>query len=183
MKTVLALAVALSVVVLTPCSAKENYHEKQVNAETKEAFADISQNVRRQMDEGGKYEFVPVDERTKIDKSFTEMTALFDQYGTVSAMNQDAKVKLFNDQEVVNSILTKRDRDRVICTNKAPVGSHIPHTSCHTYAQEVQAHQETQKQMTDWKVMGCAGTSSGRGVATQAPSACSYRTNGDGGGH
>ena len=110
------------------------------------------------MDTGGKYEFVPPDERTKIDKSFGEMTALFDQYGSVSAMNQDAKVKLFNDQEVVNSILTKRDRDRVICTNQAPVGSHIRQTSCHTYAQEVQAHQETQKQMTDWKVMGCAGS-------------------------
>jgi len=69
----------------------------------------------------------------------------------------------------------------VICTNKAPIGSHIPQTSCHTYAQEVEARQQTQKQMTDWKVMGCAGTSSGRGVATQAPIACSYRTNGDGG--
>ena len=32
MKTILALAVVLSVAVLTPCSAKENYHEKQVNA-------------------------------------------------------------------------------------------------------------------------------------------------------
>ena len=100
------------------------------------------------------------------------MTALFDQYCTVSAMNQDAKVQLFNDQEVVNSILTKRDRDRVICTNKAPIGSHIRQTTCHTYAQEVQAHQETQKQMSDWKVMGCAGTSSGRGNATQPPIAC-----------
>jgi hypothetical protein len=180
MKTTLALAVALSMAVLAPCSAKENYHEKGVNAETKERFAEISQNVRREMDTGGKYEFVPLDERTKIDKSFDEMTGLFDQYGSVSAMNQDAKVKLFNDQEVVNSILTKRDRDRVICTNKAPLGSHIPQTSCHTYAQEVQAHQETQKQMTDWKVMGCAGTSSGRGVATQPPLACSYRSGGGG---
>ena len=181
MKATVALAIALSMAVLTPCSAKENYHEKQVNADTKEAFADISQNVRREMDHGGKYEFVPADERAKIDKSFGEMTALFDQYGTVSAMNQDAKVKLFNDQEIVNSILTKRDRDRVICTNQAPIGSHIRQTTCHTYAQEVQAHQETQKQMSDWKVMGCAGTSSGRGSATQAPIACSYRTNGDGG--
>jgi hypothetical protein len=180
-RTTVALAIALSMVILAPCSAKENYHEKQVNADSKEAFADISQNVRREMDHGGKYEFVPPDERVKIDKSFGELTARFDQYGTVSAMNQDAKIKLFNDQEVVNSILTKRDRDRVICTSKAPIGSHIPQTSCHTYAQEVEARQQTQKQMTDWKVMGCAGTSSGRGVATQAPIACSYRTNGDGG--
>ena len=181
MKTTLALAIALSIAVLTPCSAKENYHEKQVNADTKEAFADISQNVRRQMDAGGKYEFVPPDERTKIDKSFGEMTALFDQYGSVSAMNQDAKVKLFNNQEIVNSILTKRDRDRVICESKAPIGSHIRQTTCHTYAQEVQAHLETQKQMADWKVAPCVGTSSGRGNATQPPLACSYRTNGDGG--
>lgn len=178
MKTTLALAIALSMAVLAPCSAKENYHEKQVNADTKEAFADISQNVRRQMDQGGKYEFVPADERVKIDKSFTEMTALFDQYGTVEAMNQDAKVKLFNDQETVNSILTKRDRDRVICTNQAPIGSHIRQTNCHTYAQEVQAHQETQKQMTDWKNAPCVGMSSGRGSASQPPIACSFRSAG-----
>jgi hypothetical protein len=179
MKTTLALAIALSMAILTPCSAKENYHEKQVNAETKEAFTDLAQNVRREMDRGGKYEFVPPDERAKIDKSFAEMTALFDQYGTVSAMNQDTKVKLFNDQEVVNSILTKRDRDRVICQNKAPIGSHIPQTSCHTYAQEVEAHQQTRKQMDDWKVMGCAGSPSGRGSATQAPIGCSYRGQGE----
>jgi len=181
MKISFAIALALSLAALQTAGARENYHEKQVNADTKEAFADISQNVRRQMDTGGKYEFVPADERTKIDKTFGEMTALFDQYGTVSAMNEDAKVKLFNDQEVVNSILTKRDRDRVICENKTKLGSHIRETTCHTYAQEVQARQETQKQMSDWKVMGCAGTSSGRGNATQPPIACSYRTNGDGG--
>ena len=158
MRATVALAIALSMAMLAPCSAKENYHEKQVNADTKEAFADISQNVRRQMDPGGKYEFVPADERTKIDKSFTEMTALFEQYGTVSAMNQDAKVKLFNDQEIVNSILTKRDRDRVICTNKAPIGSHIPVTTCHTYAQEVEAHEGTKKQLDEWKRGNCVGS-------------------------
>jgi hypothetical protein len=181
MKTTVALAFALFMAILAPCSARENYHEKQVNADNKEAFAAVAQNVRREMDHGGKYEFVPTDERAKIDRSFAEMTALFDQYGTVAAMNQDAKVKLFNDQEVVNSILTRRDRDRVICTNRAPIGSHIAKTTCHTYAQEVEARQETQKQMSDWKVMGCAGTPSGRGTSAQPPIACSYNTKGDGG--
>ena len=179
MKAILALAIALSMAILTPCSAKENYREKQVNADSKEAFADVSQNVRRQMDKGGKYEFVPADERTKIDKSFDEMTALFDQYGTVSSMNEDAKVKLFNNQEIVNSILTRRDRDRVICTKKAPIGSHIQQTSCHTYEQEVLAQDQTRKQLDDWKIMGCAGSPSGRGTATQAPIGCSYQGQGE----
>jgi hypothetical protein len=182
MKTALTLALVLSLAAFHGALAKENYHEKALNADTKESFAVVSENIRNEMQKGGRYEFVEPKERGQIDKSLTEMTALFDQYGSVSAMNQDTKVKLFNDQEVVNSILTKRDRDRVICTNQAPVGSHIRQTSCHTYAQEVQAHQETQKQMSDWKVMGCAGTPSGRGAAMQAPIACSYRTNGDGGG-
>jgi hypothetical protein len=34
-------------------------------------------------------------------------------------MKQDTKVKLFNDQDVIKSILTHRDRDRVICKNEA----------------------------------------------------------------
>jgi hypothetical protein len=179
MRATVALAIVLSMAVLAPCSAKENYREKQVNAQTKEAFADVSQNVRRQMDQGGKYEFVPTDERAKIDKSFGEMTALFDQYGTVSAMSEDAKIALFNNQEIVNSILTKRDRDRVICTKKAPIGSHIQQTNCHTYEQEVLAQSQTQKQLDDWKVMGCAGSPGGRGNATQSPIGCSYRGQGE----
>jgi hypothetical protein len=182
MKTTLALAVALSMALSAPCLAKENYHEKQVNAETKEKFVDIAQNVRKEMEQGGKYEFVPAPERVKIEKSLDEMTALFDQYGSVSAMNQDTKIKLFNDQETVNAILTKRDRDRVICKNEPPLGSHIPVTTCHTYAQEVEARQGTRKQLDDWKIMGCAGTSSGRGNATQPPLQCSYGAGGGGGG-
>ena len=167
MKTILALAVALSMAVLAPCTAKENYHEKQVNADTKEAFADISQNVRREMDHGGKYEFVPPDERVKIDKSFGEMNALFDQYGSVSAMNQDAKVKLFNDQEVVNSILTRRDKDRVICEDKPKLGSHVRSTNCHTYGQQEDARRGSKEQMDEWtrrgcSVAGCVGSSAPR---------------------
>ncbi len=106
------------------------------------------------------------------------MTKLFDEYGSVPAMTQDAKVRLFNNQEIVNSILTKRDRDRVICTNQAPIGSHIPVTSCHTYAQEVEAHEGTKKQFDEWKRVPCIGTPSKSG----APPPQCYMGPGAGGG-
>jgi hypothetical protein len=163
MKTAFAIAVVLAMVLAQPAFAKENYHEKQVNAETKDKFIDVVQSTQREMGPGGKYEFVQPKERVQIEKSFEEMTKLFDQYGTVSAMTQDAKVQLFNDQETVNSILTKRDRDRVICTNKAPLGSHIPVTTCHTYAQEVEAREGTKKQLDEWKRAPCVATPSGNG--------------------
>ena len=85
------------------------------------------------------------------------MTKLFDEHDTVAAMTQDQKVALFNAQETVNSILTLRNRDRVICQNKPPIGSHIPQTSCHTYAQEVEAHQGAEKMMDDWRRPVCVG--------------------------
>lgn len=162
MKSAFAIAIVLATL-LQPAVAKENYHEKKINAQTKETFADVMQTTQREMAPGGKYEFVQAKERVQIDRSLADMTKLFDEYGTVAAMTQDAKVQLYNDQEVVNSILTKRDRDRVICTNQAPIGSHIPVTQCHTYAQEVEARDGTKKQLEDWKRAPCVATWNGKG--------------------
>jgi hypothetical protein len=155
MRTAFAVPLVLAMMAMQPAYAKENYHEKQVNAETKDKFVEVTDGVRDEMGKGGKYEFVQPKERVTIDKSFAEMTKLFDEYGSVSAMTQDAKVKLFNDQETVNSILTKRDRDRVICKNEAPLGSHIPVTTCHTYAQEVEAREGMKTQLDTWKHAPC----------------------------
>ena len=119
--------------------AKESYHEKAFNAETAEKFQATAESVRREMDAGGRYQYVKPDERKTVDRALAEMQALFAQSGSVEAMNQGDKVKLFNAQEVVNSILTRRDGDRVICKDKPKLGSHIPTTSCHNYAQEEEA--------------------------------------------
>jgi len=151
------LLAAFSVVAVSMAGAKENYHEKTINADTKEKFVEVATDVRQEMQAGGRYEYVKADERKTIDQKFTEMEALFNENGSVQNMKQDTKVKLFNDQEVVNSILTHRDRDRVICKNEAPVGSHIPVTSCHTYGQEEEAREGTHNQLDEWKRSACRG--------------------------
>jgi hypothetical protein len=138
-------------------SAKENYHEKAVNAETKDKFTEVAADVRKEMEDGGRYEYMKVDERKTVDQKLTEMETLFSQNDSVQTMKQDTKIKLFNDQEVVNSILTRRDRDRVICKNEAPIGSHIPVTTCHTYGQEVEAREATHNQLDQWKNDACRG--------------------------
>ncbi len=85
------------------------------------------------------------------------MTALFQNRGSVDKMSEPQKVELFNSQEVVNSILTKRDSDRVICENRIPVGSHIPKTSCHTYGQEQETRLGTDREMVKFQMMQCIG--------------------------
>ena len=149
--------VLLAVVAASAAGAKENYHEKMINADTKEKFVEVATDVRNEMEGGGRYEYVKPDERRTIDQKFAEMEALFNESGSVQGMKQDTKIKLFNDQEVVNSILTHRDRDRVICKNEAPVGSHIPVTTCHTYGQEEEAREGTRNQLDEWKRDACRG--------------------------
>ena len=159
MKTITALAfcAALSIGFAGVAAAKEHYRENSVKADTKETFDQLAGNVRREMVPGGKYEFIKPDEKPKIDKALDDMTKLFEEHDTVEAMTQDQKVALFNAQETVNSILTLRNRDRVICQNKPPLGSHIPQTSCHTYEQEVQAREGAKKMMDDWGRPLCVG--------------------------
>ncbi|HET7924879.1 MAG TPA: hypothetical protein VFL30_08265 [Rhodanobacteraceae bacterium] len=159
MKIIAALAfcVALSAGFAGTAAAKEHYRENSVKADNKEAFDQLADNVRREMGPGGKYEFIKPDEKPKVDKALDDMTKLFEQHDTVEAMTQDQKVALFNAQETVNSILTLRNRDRVICQNKPPLGSHIPQTSCHTYEQEVQAREGAKKMMDDWGRPLCVG--------------------------
>jgi hypothetical protein len=159
----LALCAALSTGLAGIAAAKEHYHENSVKADTKEVFDQLADNVRREMTSGGKYEFIKPDEKPKVDAALDQMTRLFDEHDTVDAMTQDQKVALFNAQETVNSILTLRNRDRVICQNKPPLGSHIPQTSCHTYEQEVQAQQGTQKMMDDWRRPVCVGRNLAQG--------------------
>jgi hypothetical protein len=42
---------------------------------------------------------------------------------------------LFNAQEEVNGILKHNDNNRLVCESRAPIGSNILRTTCHTHGQ------------------------------------------------
>lgn len=116
-----------------------------VKAENKDDFVAVVAAVRQQMQPGGRYEHVSATERTGIDQRFNDMQALFDKYGTVGQMDQNTKIRLFNDQEFVNATLTHRDNKRLICEHVAPVGTHIPRTTCRTYGDIMQSQHDTEQ--------------------------------------
>lgn len=118
--------------------------EVVVKAENKSDFSAVVAAVHQQMQPGGRYEFVDQAERQKVDANFADMQSLFDKYGTTAQMDQNTKVQLFNDQEAVNAILTHRDDKRLVCESVAPIGSHIPRTSCRTYREIELEHRNTQ---------------------------------------
>lgn len=131
------LALALGACVTLSAAAKDKI-EPAVNASNKEAFGTVSDWVRGQMKEGGRYAHVTATERTRVDTRLGEMENLFRKTEAVDQMSDEDKLRLFNYQEEVNAILAERDSERLICKNVKPIGSNIPVKQCMT-AGEVEA--------------------------------------------
>ena len=106
-----------------------------VKADSKENFEAVVAAIQQQMQPGGRWQFTNAKERAAIDESFADMRKLYDQFGSVDKMDQAAKVRLLADQSTVNTILTKKDGDRLICETSIPVGSHFPVKTCKSYSQ------------------------------------------------
>ncbi len=125
--------------------------ETIVKAENKADFAAVVSAVQSQMVPGGRYGFVDKKEREDVNQGLGYMQNLFDKYGTVAGMDQKTQMDLFNHQEAVNAILTRRDSNRLVCESVAPMGSHIPRKTCRTYGEIEQEHQNTRQLMDNFK--------------------------------
>lgn len=106
-----------------------------VKADNKAAFEAVAAAVRQQLEPGGRWQYASKLEKEQVSQHLDDMQALFDQFGTVAQMSDTAKARLFNDQETVNEILTKRDDQHMVCTEEMPTGSHIPKRICRTYGE------------------------------------------------
>ena len=116
-------------------SVPEENGKPVVKADSKENFEAIVAAIQQQMQPGGRWQYIDANERGTIDGSFADMGKLYDQFGSVDKMDQNAKVRLLADQSTVNAILTRKDGDRLICQSELPVGSHLPVKTCKTYTQ------------------------------------------------
>jgi hypothetical protein len=122
-----------------------------VNAKNKADFIAVVAAVHKEMLPGGRYDLIDKKERNTVDSHLADMESMFDKHDTVDQMTPSEKIQLFNDQEVVNTTLTHRDNDRMICESVAPVGSHIPRTTCVTYGQKMQSERDKLHVMDQWK--------------------------------
>jgi hypothetical protein len=109
--------------------------QKPVLADTPEKFVEQTQRIHEDMQVGGRYEYITPSDRRTVDRLLEQMESLLQHAGSVDAMNQTARIELFNDQEQVNGILKHNDSNRLICESRAPIGSNILKTTCHTHGQ------------------------------------------------
>jgi hypothetical protein len=103
--------------------------------ETPDAFQPVVDQVRTDMESGGRYEYIHKSEREDVNRFLDQMMAMIRKAGTVAAMKEEEKVELFNTQEKINAILLHNDNNRMICSRAQEPGALFYITTCHTYAE------------------------------------------------
>jgi hypothetical protein len=98
--------------------------------------------VRQDMDKGGRYEHIKEEDRARVEEGLTYMHDLIAASGSVGAMKEDDRIKLFNRQERINALLTHAENNRVICEKSIQPGTMFRLTTCKSVAERAQREQD-----------------------------------------
>lgn len=136
-------------VLSAPALHAKNPEKKAVVADTPEKFALLVEAIRQEMAPGKRYEFLDSRKRDAVNRDLDRMGEMLDKAGSVDAMSQEEKTELFSTQERVNGVLAKNADDRLVCTHRAPTGSHIPMTECKTVRELATRRAEGRRKMKE----------------------------------
>ena len=145
----LACALALSAPTARAVEPENQVTPVTVNANTREDFAAVADEVRAEMRSGGRFQYVTNDERRSVEDGLRRMALLYETAPTVDAMNKSDQVALFNQQETINAILKNRDSDRVVCKRIRKTGSNLTTTECLTFGEREALRRSSQNYMNE----------------------------------
>ena len=81
-------------------------------------------------------------------EALDRMGGVMDGVASVDDLDADRRISLFNDQEVVNTILTQAASDsRLICDRRAATGSHMRVSNCQTVAERRRRQENDQGEL------------------------------------
>jgi len=118
--------------------------DKPLVAQSLESFNAEAARIREGMKADGAYSHMQSADKGRVEARLEEIQRLLAAHATQGDLNQTDKVHLVNAQEEVNGILKHNDNNRLVCEHTAPVGSHVPVTTCRTYGELMEQHKADQ---------------------------------------
>lgn len=114
------------------------------------SFAQQKEKISRELADGETYAEISSQDLLTVKESLNRIAGKLDLAGGVEHLNAQQKADVFNDQELVNNILTKASAEsRLVCTREKKVGSHRTTTQCDTVARRRRVAEESQKAMRE----------------------------------
>ncbi|KAF1711329.1 hypothetical protein CSC70_05310 [Pseudoxanthomonas kalamensis DSM 18571] len=110
-----------------------------------QSFIEQRQAIERDLADGETYSEISSDDRKKVKTALDRISSSLAVAGGLTTLDEAKKAELFNDQELVNAILTQAGEDsRLVCTREKKVGSHRTTTNCMTVAERRRAREQSQ---------------------------------------
>lgn len=118
--------------------------DKPLVGQSLESFNTEAAKIREEMKPGGAYSHIQPGDRGRVEARLAEMEKLLSSHAGQGDLRAEDKVHLVNAQEEVNGILHHNDNNRLVCEHVAPVGSHVPVTTCRTFGEIMEQHKADQ---------------------------------------
>ncbi|MBO9715446.1 MAG: hypothetical protein J7507_01195 [Pseudoxanthomonas sp.] len=141
----------LSVLAMAPLAASANI-PSEGNALSLEKGPGLSGSFEAQRDaivsalgDGKTYSEISPNDRQRVTASLNRISSLLGDAGSVEQLPETTRIEVFNEQELVNTVLTQaREDSRLVCTREKKVGSHRATNNCMTVAQRQRAREQSQ---------------------------------------
>ncbi len=100
------------------------------------SFADQRHAIEKKLTDGKTYSEISANDRSLVKDALARISTTLESGGGIEALTETQKTAVFNDQEVINNILTKAGEDsRLVCERVEKLGSHRKTTVCLTVAE------------------------------------------------
>ena len=108
-------------------------------------FAGQRAEIEEDLADGKTYAEISSKDRAKVREALDRISRELEGVDSIDSLAEQSKVTVFNEQEVVNTILTQARADsRLVCDHSRPTGSHRRVTKCQTVAERRRRMEEDQ---------------------------------------
>jgi hypothetical protein len=142
---ILAPAFALTLLCLSICAHADDEHEAVKFSPSH--FSDQRGDIVESLD-GKQYYEITDEAKQQVLQALDRMQAKLQDVTSVDQLSEADKVAVFNDQELINNLLTEAAADsRLICKREKTLGSNMRSNSCLSVAERRRRQEEDQDKM------------------------------------
>lgn len=120
--------------------------ERGTRVDVEEQFAAQRVQILEELGDGETYSEIKEADREKVKAALARISTALAQSGGIAGLREEQKVAVFNDQELVNNILTEAgENSRLVCKRVKKTGSHMSSNQCMTVAARNRAAEHAQE--------------------------------------
>ncbi|WP_409460406.1 hypothetical protein ACK1O1_15705 [Stenotrophomonas maltophilia] len=143
MQRMISLTLVLGLALATTAQAKSE--KASVKLDGSAPVAEQLRNVETAINSDD-YSEIGLEDKSRVQQAVGRIRDRMGEHERVEQLSPNDQTAVFNDQEVINTILTRARADsRMVCRRERSTGSNMPQSVCMTVAQRRKAQEDSRK--------------------------------------